>query len=129
MQKEAADAIVRHNMFVAKKEQEIDYRKRGMDILIPSKSDEHLISLEKEPFTFLLGLVDTIEPMKRFECVNSKWLLEGFIIDIDSNAINIQVPMCLDSTNYFQGIDSLDKWLNVQIHNTGDYRRTIEIVG
>lgn len=128
MQKEAADAIVRHNMFVANKNQEIEYKQRGMDILIPNESNTHLISLKKEPFAFLLGLIDTIEPIKRFQCANPMYFLRDFDIHIREGTIQIQAPTYLNLVDYFRGIDGLDKWLNVKIREKDCYKRTIEIM-
>lgn len=128
MQKEAADAIVRHNMFVANKNQEIEYKQRGMDILIPNESNTHLISLKKEPFAFLLGLIDTIEPIKRFQHANHMSILKDIDIDVREGTIQIQASTYFNLEDYFRGIDCLDKWLNVKIEKKDGYKRTIEII-
>lgn len=63
-----ADAIISHNIWLCpandKKTKRI-YKQYHLEPLIIA-SDENKLSLEKSPLTFLLCLLDTIEPVKRF---------------------------------------------------------------
>ena len=74
-QKQAADAIIRHNMWTARDEKmHICYEEKGLGEL-----NDNRIS-KSEHFTFLLSLCDTIEPIKRFWQIKRSYLLKAVSI-------------------------------------------------
>lgn len=51
-----------------------EYKKAGLESLV--KGGEHSILSAKDGFSFLLGLCDSIEPIKRFGCVETHFCLK-----------------------------------------------------
>jgi hypothetical protein len=72
----AADAIIRHNMWLAIPDNIYDYKKYDLYDLIESVGKDNKIDITNEQFTFLLGLCDTIEPIKRFSDIDAAFVLK-----------------------------------------------------
>lgn len=74
-----------HNIWSSGEKEEIKekYRNLGLESLITGESDIFPISIKDNPLLFLLGLVDTIEPIKTFNCLEPQYVLENILIDFD----------------------------------------------
>lgn len=113
--KEAAIGIIRHNMWFTDDENETkQYKKYHLERLIVSKDNK--ISFKKEKLLFLLGLADTIEPLKHFRNVKSKCVLNGISMCAYESKISIKInENCLECSGYIKKLDSLKKWLDINI--------------
>ena len=74
-----------HNIWSSGEKEEIKekYKDLGLESLITGESDIFPISIKDNPLLFLLGLVDTIEPIKTFNCLEPQYVLENILIDFD----------------------------------------------
>lgn len=129
----AADAIIVHNMWYIKDTSDTsEYKDNGLGNLIyesKSKNDNRL-NLNDNPLAFLLGLVDTIEPIKYF-CViaGSKKgeidkekiipILEDIFIQVnlEKNSIVISSDKLDLAKWYSEKIEGMKSWLKL----TTDY--------
>ena len=109
-----SNAIISHNIWTSL-DNEL-YRRYSLDELTEKKYNK--LKIEDDPLIFLLALVDTIEPTKYFNMVNTKLVLESVSIDVDVELkiINIIVnDKILNYSDWFKKIKTLDKWLNIDI--------------
>jgi hypothetical protein len=85
-------------------------------------------SLKDEPYLFLFGLADTIEPTKMYNCYNIEYILKNILFDIKENTIILQNSFNseLDFSEVIKKINGLESWLNVTV-NSEENRVTIEI--
>lgn len=110
----AGATIAIHNIWFPKKKDEKKYNLFELD-----KLKRKPITLKEAPLLFLLGLVDTIDPVKLF-CENGeniKDVLNGILIDFDTDEIKIGISgkpkLCLPKL--FNKCKGLTKWLDVKI--------------
>lgn len=101
-----AETIASHNLWRAELsniEECKKYEKYGLEKLIPKKSpsDDHIVYCEDDAFLFLLGMVDTMEPLKYFANNNVK----------NRN----QIPPVLD--DFLDSNDSLNRIADKNIEN------------
>lgn len=99
----ASFSIATHNM-----------RREGID-----KDIEKLkFSINKEPFLFLFGLIDTLEPTKTFLNCDPQYVLENIYITFDENEIKIQnkKDSKLNFENYGKKIKGLESWLDLKVN-------------
>lgn len=121
-----ADAIICHNLWTVseqEKEKADMYRKYELDPLILSSKIRKL-KLQDYPLQFMLCLLDTIEPVKRFKDeLSAREVLQN--IDIDRNAdesvngISIKWKDVIKSKKGYdewrKSIDSLEDWMDVEV--------------
>ncbi|MCD8040692.1 MAG: hypothetical protein LUF82_04160 [Clostridia bacterium] len=105
----ASEAIIRHNMWNI---DDAEIREKyHLEALNNTK-----ISLKEEPITFLLGLCDTIEPLKHFRNIEPNFVLDHIDVDITNNkAIKINIDSPLLEEEYYKKIIDLPKWLDVGV--------------
>jgi len=104
---EFADSIISHNIFIKKMNQ--------------WRANDQMEDLKHKPFSmkykrlaFILGLADTLEPIKRFDYNPS--CLDHISIEIKNNdRIVITCDENINTTNYFLGIKDMEGWLNVKV--------------
>ncbi len=76
------------------------------------------VSLENFPLLLLLGLVDTLDPVKTFDCVDPVYVLENILIEFE-NLHTIEIKNAddskLDFNKLIKKVDKLDEWLNVEV--------------
>ncbi len=110
-----ADAIIAHNIWLSADtdtSQEI-YRQYGLDTLIYDEKNK--INISKNPLLFFLCLLDTIEPVKRFddyECLKNIHMELTQANDV----ANIQI--CSEDKKYMEWLSGLAEkcaWLSVAI--------------
>ena len=119
-----ADAIICHNMWTAQGDDEKAvkrYKSYGLDELI-IYSDEDKLSIDQYPLQFMLCLLDTIEPVKRFSSLPARTVLENISIDpLENNGIRISWKECIKREANFwtwmKGISTLGDWMYVDVSN------------
>ena len=116
-----ADSIICHNLWTVEKTDEKDaeiYSKYGLYELVLSEEKQKL-SLEKYPLQFMLCLLDSIEPVKRFSGMSAKEVLENISMVQKEKTIQITWSDELKKQDGFwdwmKNISSLEKWMNVQV--------------
>lgn len=110
----AAAVIATHNIWFPNDETACDYIKFGMKELI----DEKPISLTKSPLLFLLGVVDTIDPVKAYtEKYNVEDIIESLQLDFfeDKFIIENKIDSILDFNEIIKKSENLREWLSVEI--------------
>lgn len=115
-----AESIIVHNIFFASKDDDKKvYKEYGIEKLILSEGSK----VKYDAFLFLLVLADTIEPIKHFNQINPRCILEKIDISIDEVKKTISIKIfdeCLNSEKYFEKILDLKNWLNVKDVNHSD---------
>lgn len=115
-----SDCIISHNIWFGKGKYIPKYKNYGLDELIESNAEK--VSINNNPLLFMLGIIDTIEPIKFFEKFNPKEVLKNISIVIRNNEINIRVfPIEPDSSKFnyykwFKKIKSMEDWLDLSIN-------------
>lgn len=122
-----ADAIICHNLWTKNiGDDSEEYEKYGLDPLI-IKNDSDKVSMKRLPLQFMLRLLDTIEPTKRFGDIPAKKVLENINIsdyEKDNNrnyekGIKIGWSTTLEKQRGFDKwvnpIRYLDKWMDVTV--------------
>ena len=119
---EAAMAIAVHNIWFCKDDCKYKpkYENYGLNDLIGHPP----INYKESPLLFLLGLVDTIDPVKTYEGDTDKRLsiLDDLSIEVHSDGIILS--MCQSSSCDFSNIRSkvgnLNGWFDVSIDDNGE---------
>ena len=116
-------------MWRSSKSTEEDYRAYKLNELIPTDGKYSVLSLDnpsendKEKLLFLLGLVDTLEPIKNLgRDRNKRPLKNPYIIlekikatfDYKNGVITIKCPVQFIG-DYFSSIEGIDKWMAVAL--------------
>ncbi len=124
-----SNTIAKHNMWRSSKSTEEDYRAYKLNELIPTDGKYSVLSLDnpsendKEKLLFLLGLVDTLEPIKNLgRDRNKRPLKNPYIIlekikatfDYKNGVITIKCPVQFIG-DYFSSIEGIDKWMAVAL--------------
>lgn len=110
----AAWTICCHNIFFVKSENTNPcYSRCGLSPLISSEKIR-CIKYDQYPFLFLLSLVDTLEPIKRFP--SDKDILSRIKIAFLSDSIQVDISDLMktgqnDTRKYENTLDELDYWL------------------
>ena len=116
---QASLSIAMHNIWSSGEKEEIKekYRNLGLESLITGESDIFPISIKDNPLLFLLGLVDTIEPIKTFNCLEPQYVLENILIDFDKNKITIsnKETSILSFERLIKNVKGLKDWLDVEL--------------
>lgn len=86
----ASASIAMHNIWMPKKTDEVVYKRFNLDKLIkfePLKSKDH-------PLLYLLGIVDTLEPIKLFldidKGIDEKYIFDNLQLEFKVNSITFQ---------------------------------------
>ena len=104
---ELADSVIAHNIFLSTMNQwRTDHQLEPLH--------HKPFSLSNNPLAFILGLADTLEPVKRFSFKPS--CLNHINIDILNNdRIIINCDDNFNTSTYYQGIKKLEGWLAVKV--------------
>lgn len=116
-----ADAIICHNLWTCNYgEDSTEYEQYGLDpLIIKSKCDK--VSIEKYPLQFMLRLLDSLEPTKRFESMKVKDVLQSVFISKDDDNMGMTIgwkPLLLYQEGFnrwYNTIIGLSNWMNVSI--------------
>ena len=115
-----SDAIICHNIWLGKDKKL--YKAYGLSPLI--EKDENRLSFAEYPLQFILCLLDTIEPTKRFEELPPKVVLESIEIEIIAQT-SIKIywkPELQEEKNFIRwkdGIANIKDWMKVKTKEEG----------
>lgn len=123
-----SDAIICHNLWMAyTPDDKAKYKSNGLDKLIIKDDKSNRLSLEEYPLQFMLCLLDTIEPIKRF-CndrneMNYKDCLQNiYIADMSENGVRKLIiswsNIMKKNSNFktwLKNIHELSKWMQVEV--------------
>ena len=113
-----ADAIIAHNIWHYNNGSEQAYKLWGLEKLSP----QNRLSLKKNPLAFMLGLLDTIEPVKYFckddNKIKPKEVLESIDIELshemNQQSIIISLTETIDVINF-------DNWFDNKLKDMMDW--------
>ena len=110
-----SDCIISHNIWFGKGKYIPKYKNYGLEELIESNAEK--VSINNNPLLFMLGVIDTIEPVKFFNNFNPKYVLKNIDIDIEDKLIKIKVSnsAIFNYLEWFKKIKSMEEWLEVYI--------------
>jgi hypothetical protein len=115
--KEAAYAVATHNIFLPREIDKTTYINYGLERLISQKP----IHFYKYPYLFLLGLVDTLEPLKTYCCVNPNLVANHvhfeFTDDLSHHEIKIKVEEPLSFSTFAAKKGGIENWLALSWDN------------
>ena len=124
-----SETIALHNMWRATKDSISLYKEYHLDELIPNDNHIHIIDYKDDTLLFLLGLIDTIDPIKAF--CNSEGRGTRIPVDIVLNEycfsfvdrsgakrISIQFDQPEFAKRYRDNLIGLAKWLSVDVKTT-----------
>ena len=114
-----ADAICCHNMWTAKQDDEEKCKKyRGADLdalIVNCESDK--LSIAEYPLQFMLCLLDTIEPIKRFVDLPADVVLQNIYLDIQRNGLTLGWTDLLKKQPQFwhwmESVSTVEDWMQV----------------
>lgn len=128
--KMAADAISLHNIWLPQDtHSEAEYEKAGLETL--NKTFFNPVKLNEFPLFYLLGIIDTLEPLKAFNCVkDKKYVLENLMIEFLDNSFTIanKEGSILDFNEMKRSAKNFHGWLDVDIDlNNADDANSLTI--
>lgn len=121
-----ADSIICHNLWTvpaSNKTMADKYRDYGLNELIIDSEDKKL-SIEQYPLHFMLCLLDSIEPVKRFSTLSPRDVLESISINLvpnDKTYKLIKISWCdnvktdIGFWDWMKNIYSLPDWMQVKV--------------
>ena len=119
-----SDVIIRHNMWTAEENSNTAniYRDYGLDSLIVSNSDpkKNKTCFQEQPIHFIFYLLDSIEPLKRFDGnAQPKRVLGGIHIGFQPDSFTLGWTADLEGIRGFsdwrKSIEGLPDWLYVDL--------------
>ena len=115
-----ADAICCHNLWTAQDGSNLSttYKENGLDqLIIYSPADR--LNMNDHPLHFMLCLLDTIEPVKRFGHLDAKTVLKNIYIDIHKGTIVLYWTQLIKQQpeiyHWLDSIRSLSEWMCVNV--------------
>lgn len=124
-----AETIALHNMWRAESDNISIYREYHLDELIPDGTQDHIVDYRDNTLLFLLGLIDSIDPIKAFcntegrsakvpvNVVLNEFLF-GFTNRSKSKKISLEFNHPVFSKKYTNTILGLKDWLSVDVKTT-----------
>lgn len=116
----AANAISLHNIWLPQKGAEEVYQHHGLENLLMFKK----IKFSDFPLFYILGVVDTIEPLKTYRDDNftDQYILENILFDFNADGVivtcnnNSDLDFCKlkEKTKYFKD------WLDIEVKTSKD---------
>ena len=105
-----ADAIISHNIWLGTLQEYLN------DEHIDWSDKDRIIKYPENELCFILGLADTIEPLKRFEGFPEK--VEKVYFSFDNGVITIQSdPEIIYGEKGYCKIKENEKWLAINVKN------------
>lgn len=119
----AADAIICHNIWLGDEEKQNEYKRFGLMPLLYNEHPENKLSVEKYPLQFMLCMLDTIEPIKRFKSALSPCeILQSIKLDYDKNQNEwLAISWCdeiaqqKEFKDWHGGIIKMQDWMCVNV--------------
>lgn len=116
----AADAIICHNIWMAGPGAKEKYEKYGLGQLLWNDHPENKLNIHKYPLQFMLCLLDTIEPTKRFPSMFAYEILHKISIleDAEKSGFTIAWKDLSTESNEFKdwhkNIMGLKDWMDIE---------------
>lgn len=115
-----ADAIICHNIWLSYDDSTKEtYEEYGLNPLIVGRNGKNKLSIAEYPLQFMLCLLDTIEPIKRFKELEPQDVLELINVEFLDNGLKIEWDQKLEEQEQFEKwkneIIGLDKWMHVKV--------------
>lgn len=111
-------SIARHNMWYAKpnSDEEKDYEKYELQELMLSLSPTEKISFSNNPAIFLLCLLDTLEPLKKYSGDDTEKVLKNTSFEVQKDDDNISVLIIeQEEDKLVKGTGALQDWMDVKV--------------
>jgi hypothetical protein len=115
-----AKSIMAHNIWFSTGKNKNTYKKYNLEYLTDSTNKK--VNIKKDPMLFFLGLLDSIEPVKRFECICAEEVWENVCIDYneEDNQKNIKI-------HSFDGLKKWEEHYKKWINNIYDMKNWLDI--
>ena len=119
------DAIICHNIWLGGPREEGTYKAYGLTPLLWHIHPENKLSIREYPLQFMLCLLDTIEPTKRFTGMRAYDILNKISIKEeceDSKGFDIVWNESLETDDgnngnsfkqWYKGIENMQEWMNI----------------
>lgn len=117
-----ADAIICHNLWMSNNAEL--YRAYGLSPLLYTEHSENKLSIKNYPLQFMLCLLDTIEPIKRFAKnpydgnMEPKDVLSHVYLEFWDNVMTVRWDKDIKEQNRFpnwkESLEKLENWMEVQ---------------
>lgn len=114
-----ANSIIAHNIWIGQPSDEILYHEYGLESIAASAGAK--IRIEQWPLVFYLGILDTIEPVKRFKSIDPKVVWENINISVNGTSLVISNigDVLRNSREHYEcwlnGIYTISDWLDVDV--------------
>lgn len=124
-----ADAIICHNIWLGGKAEEDTYKQYGLTPLLYTEHPESKLSIEEYPLQFMLCLLDTIEPTKRFmDSLSPHEILNKIRMEYGGGRLSISwddvIAQQREFSKWRNGIVNMKDWMCVDV-KTGENSVTI----
>ena len=126
-----ADAIICHNIWMGGERDTELYQAYGLSPLLYMKHSENKLSITKYPLQFMLCLLDTIEPVKRFarepfeKTLYPKDVLENVQLEFKGNGLEVSWKRKISEQPEFEywekALGDLQNWMEVRCNVHDDY--------
>jgi len=123
---EAAITIATHNIWLPDPDDKRimkEYKDANLTELIKARKKKQKINYKKFPLLFLLGLVDTIDPVKLYDCLSPEFVLNNINLRFTKNGFDM---ILLNNKMNFNKLLSLKDnltWLDVEVEELKEQRR------
>ena len=118
----AADAIICHNIWLGGDSDKKTYKDYGLDPLLYKRYPENKVTVEKYPLQFMLCLLDTIEPIKRFSgTLSPQEILNGILLDYDESKKTLVLSWTADIArqpgfdHWHHSIVTMQDWMGLNV--------------
>ena len=124
-----ADAIICHNIWLGGKTEKETYTQYGLTSLVYTEHPESKLSVEAFPLQFMLCLLDTIEPIKRFkDTISPREILQGIKLDYTADdEIIISWEADIEQQKGFgqwkDGIIDVQNWMCIRVAGKDNHVR------
>ena len=124
-----ADAIICHNILLGGKTEKETYTQYGLTSLVYTEHPESKLSVEAFPLQFMLCLLDTIEPIKRFkDTLSPREILQGIKLDYTADdEIIISWEADIEQQKGFgqwkDGIIDVQNWMCIRVAGKDNHVR------
>lgn len=127
-----ADAIICHNIWLSYDDStKATYEEYGLNPLIVGRNGKNKLSIAEYPLQFILCLLDTIEPVKRFQELNPQDVLKLINVEFQDNGLKIEWDPELEKQKQFEywknGIIELGLWMHVEVEPNELERQSVTI--